>query len=177
MSVSIAGDGTLTGVDAAASGFGKVLQVVSVGKTDTFTTASTSFVDVTAFSVSITMGSNTNKLLIMWSCAISNSSNANGTEFVITDGGDTILFEADASSSRVHGTAAWGGGAGGDHEDIPTQYGGSFVITPGVSGSYTVKGRLRATAGTATFGRTGADIDADEFARNPGSIVLVEVAA
>ena len=177
MPVSIAGNGTLSGVDPAASGFGKILQTVYVGKTDTFTTASTSFVDVTGLSVTITMGGATNKLLIMWSCAIGNSSNATGTEFVITNGSDTILFEADAAGSRVHGTAAWGGGAAADHEKIPAAYSGAVIITPGASGSYTVKGRLRATGGTATFGRNGTDTDADEFARNPATIILMEVAA
>ena len=43
---------------------GKVLQVVSTTKTDTFTTSSTSFVDITGLSVSITPSSTSNKIKI-----------------------------------------------------------------------------------------------------------------
>lgn len=43
---------------------GAVLQVVSTTKTDTFSTASTTFVDLTGLSVSITPTSNTSKILV-----------------------------------------------------------------------------------------------------------------
>jgi hypothetical protein len=42
----------------------RILQVVSTTKNDTFTTASTSFVDVTGLSVSITPQSTTSKILV-----------------------------------------------------------------------------------------------------------------
>jgi len=44
---------------------GSVIQVVSVTKTDTFSTTSTSFVDVTGLSANITPTSATNKILII----------------------------------------------------------------------------------------------------------------
>ena len=43
---------------------GKVLQVVSTTKTDTFTTTGTAFVDITGFSVAITPSATTSKVLI-----------------------------------------------------------------------------------------------------------------
>lgn len=43
---------------------GSVLQVVSTTKTDTFSTASTSFIDITGFNVSITPTSSSSKILI-----------------------------------------------------------------------------------------------------------------
>jgi hypothetical protein len=48
----------------AAIATGKVLQVVQTTKTDTFTTTSTSFTDVTGLSVSITPSSASSKILI-----------------------------------------------------------------------------------------------------------------
>jgi hypothetical protein len=48
----------------AAIATGKVLQVVSTTKTDTFTTTSTSFTDITGMSVSITPSSASNKILV-----------------------------------------------------------------------------------------------------------------
>ena len=49
MSITIDGSGSVTGIS-----LGKVLQVVSTTKTDPFSTASSSFVDVTGLNVSIT---------------------------------------------------------------------------------------------------------------------------
>ena len=69
--------GNLTGsVPASAMPAGSVLQVVSTTKTDIFSTASTSFVDVTGFSVSITPSSSSSKILIFatWSQSQSNLS-------------------------------------------------------------------------------------------------------
>ena len=68
-------DGTIVNADINASAgidstklsgsFGKVLQVVSTTKTDTFSTTSSSFVDVTGLSVSITPSSTSNKILVI----------------------------------------------------------------------------------------------------------------
>ena len=67
-------DGTIVNADINASaaiagtkltGVGKVLQVVQTKKSDSFTTTSTSYVDVTGLSVSITPSSASNKVLIL----------------------------------------------------------------------------------------------------------------
>jgi len=51
--------------DGAALVTGKVLQVVSVAKTDTFSTTSTSFVDVTGLTLNITPSSTSSKILVL----------------------------------------------------------------------------------------------------------------
>jgi len=53
-----------SGVLSFASGGGKVLQVVSTTKTDTFTTTSTTLTDITGLSLSITPSSASNKILV-----------------------------------------------------------------------------------------------------------------
>ena len=55
---------TISGVSATQQYSGRVLQVLSTTKTDTFSTTSTSFVDVTGLSVSITPTSATSKILV-----------------------------------------------------------------------------------------------------------------
>ena len=50
---------------AVQASSGKVLQVVSTTKTDTFSTASTTFVDLTGLSVSITPTSTSSKILVL----------------------------------------------------------------------------------------------------------------
>ena len=54
---------------------GAVLQVVSVAKTDTFTTASTSFTPITGFSASITPISTSSKILVLVSITVSGDVN------------------------------------------------------------------------------------------------------
>lgn len=63
MPVTISGDGTLTGVDSVASGLGKILQVVQSVNTSFQSTSSTSYVDITGLSVSITPQSASSKIL------------------------------------------------------------------------------------------------------------------
>ena len=59
-------------VTAAKAGFdpGKIGQVIQTYKTDTFSTSSTSFVDVTGLSVSITPSATTSKILISLTATI-----------------------------------------------------------------------------------------------------------
>lgn len=66
MPIAINGSGSITGVtDFDNSSVGRILQVVSTTKTDSFDTSSTSFVDVTGLSVSITPASTDNKILVL----------------------------------------------------------------------------------------------------------------
>ena len=53
------------GTGATSFTKGKVLQVVSTSKTDSFSTTSTSYVDVTGLSVSITPASSSNKIYVI----------------------------------------------------------------------------------------------------------------
>jgi hypothetical protein len=50
---------------AKTSGFGKIGQIVSTSKTDTFSTTSTSYTDITGMSVSITPTTTSSKVFIM----------------------------------------------------------------------------------------------------------------
>ena len=56
--------GVLKRLDASLIGGGKVLQVVSVAKTDTFTTTSTSKTDITGMTVNITPSATSSKIFI-----------------------------------------------------------------------------------------------------------------
>ena len=82
-------------------GFGVVLQVKQTVKLDTFSTSSTSDVDVTGFSVTITPSSSSNKVLVMVNLALSSQS-----MFVygILKRGSTQIGEADGASNRLRPT-------------------------------------------------------------------------
>jgi len=62
MPLILSGD---TGVPASGMPTGSVIQTLSVTKTDTFSSSSTSFIDITGFSVSITPISTSSKILIV----------------------------------------------------------------------------------------------------------------
>jgi transcriptional regulator with XRE-family HTH domain len=76
---------------------GKILQVVSTTKTDTFSTASSSFVDITGLSVSITPTSASSKILVMAHITAGVSANS-GYNLLLRD--STIILQGDAASSR-----------------------------------------------------------------------------
>jgi hypothetical protein len=97
MGLSLAGNGTVTGFDPVASGFGKVLQVVSATKTDTFssTTQLPTFADVPGLSVTLTPASADSQFLVMVSLALSGAA--------ITTGSAGALVE---NSTVIGGTAA-----------------------------------------------------------------------
>ena len=60
---------------------GKVLQVVSITKQDSFSTSSTSFTDVTGLSLSITPSSTSSKILILGSLTMSTATGSWHTWF------------------------------------------------------------------------------------------------
>jgi hypothetical protein len=142
MSVTISGDGTITGLDADGISSqpvfpGNVLQVVSTTKTDTFSTASTSFTDITGLSASITPTSATSKVLVLAS--------------VYASFNDTGLLQLARDSTAIgngsNGFAMFRFGA--------TNEGGSFVInhldSPSSTSSLTYKIQTRRDGGSTLY--------------------------
>jgi hypothetical protein len=103
MAIAINGTGTITGISVgglndsiitsselanaavtaaklAAGAGGKILQVVSTTKTDTFKSSSQSFIDITGMSVSITPSATSSKILVFVNLA---ASMEGGTNFLI----------------------------------------------------------------------------------------------
>ena len=57
--------GNISTASLAAAATGKILQTVSVAKTDTFSTTSNSFVDVTGLTLNITPSATSSKILVL----------------------------------------------------------------------------------------------------------------
>ena len=70
--ITIPSGATITN-SGTATGFGKVLQVVNTTKTDTFSTTSGSYTDVTGLSASITPSSTSNKIFVSLTIYVSDS--------------------------------------------------------------------------------------------------------
>lgn len=157
-------------------GTGKVLQVVSTAKTDTFSASVTgpTFTDITGLSASITPVDTSNKVLIMVSMQVATS--ATTVPFMAKLVRDsTDIFIGDAASSRIQASA---------HEQSTQLYTmGSinliYLDSPSTTSAttYKVQGTAGATTSTYTIyvNRTDTDTDANTFARTASSITLFEI--
>jgi len=158
------------GIPAGASG-GGIIQCVQVVKTDTFSTSSTSYVDITGMSASITPRSSSNKVLIICRFTHSRSTSSTGIHFKLTRGGSAI-FVGNASGSRD--TSA----TGSHFLDFYNQIGETitFLDSPSTTSSTTYALQGRANSGATMYvNQSGYDADRIEDARTASSIILMEV--
>jgi hypothetical protein len=122
-------DGTISSADLASGVGGKVLQVVSATKTDTFSSSSTSFIDITGYSVSITPTSISSKILIIGVLTASAGLQANITGY----------------AQLVRNSTAIGNGANGlatqnaAEQDFTTQWNYNYLDSPSTTSSTTYK--------------------------------------
>lgn len=176
MPLSLSGNGLITGFNPVTSGFGKILQVVSVFKADTFTTTSTSLVDVTGLSATITPSSATNKIIVIASLSLTNSSTGFAARGAILRdstliGGGTAVGNRPSITFFFRSTYNSGDGVGGR--------GFTFYDSPATTSATTYKIQIAAeTTSTAAVGYSYAnDSDFTAGGRIGASILLMEVAA
>jgi hypothetical protein len=164
-----------SGVPSAAKlPAGSVLQVVQVTKTDSFSTTSNSFVDITGLSVSITPTSATSKILVLSTISASGN-NATCGYYLKLVRGSTDIFIGDASGSRVRVT---GSNINSDNNFFNTN-GFTFLDSPATTSSTTYKFQFATSFGNYTIGinRSVNDSDSVNTGRGASSIVLMEIAA
>jgi hypothetical protein len=158
----------------ANSGKGKVLQVVSVTKSDTFSTSSTSYVDITGLSTSITPSSTSNKILMNVSIGRAGMNNtiSGGFQFVRNS---TAIGIGDTSSSRGRGTFAMGHIGNGSAHGYASAM--SFLDSPNTTSSTTYKCQVKAQTSTFYINRSSADADSDNASNNRyiSTLTLMEI--
>jgi hypothetical protein len=166
---------TAAGLDDASL----IQQVVQTVKTDTFTTTSTSFVNVTGLSVTITPSSATNKVLILVDTNISNTnttSQAAVTSVRLT-GGNAENYVGDAASSRLRVAASATSIDVFRGDIVPWNTSLIYLDSPGVSTAVTYQLQMSTSGATAVLNRSGADADNVRTSRTASSITVFEVAA
>jgi len=163
-------------LDAAVAAIvtGQILQVVSVTKTDTFSTTSTSLTDVTGFTATITPSSTSSKILVMTSCVIGSTA-ATGSRTVVLQllRDSTQIFKGDTAGSRESGSAArppYISARDLDSGNI------QHLDSPSSTSPVTYKIQMKVSGATGTLGRSGEDGDSEAGTRVPSSITLMEVA-
>ena len=164
-------DGTITSADLATGVGGKVLQVVSTTKTDTFATnPSSSWIDVTGLSVSITPSSSINKVLIQISISGSGVTGTNIAHFRLVRG-STPIYAGDTAGNRPTGFAACIDSDGNATEHVS----GVFLDSPSTTSSTTYKIQTYSN-NTVYVNRSSTDINVTERNRSASTITVMEIA-
>lgn len=160
-------------VEKRALPSGSVLQVVSTTKTDTFSSTSTSFADVTGLSVSITPGSTSSKILVMASIGYSDSSDSYASQFTLArDGINLSNPTSPGSRTPVFFTKK----AMSTQELLNGHI--SFLDSPSSIFSLTYNIRVKSeNAGNSIYvNRDRGDTDVTSIGRGVSTITLMEIA-
>ena len=203
MAITINGSGTITGITAGGypdatvtaddlaatldlsgktvtlpSGTGgKVLQVVSTTKTDTFTTTATypSPDAVTGLSVTIQPSSTSNKILVLVNIGVLGNSTNDNASFVFLAKGGTLISGAQGNSSGSRAPCAASVKLSHSFHTAPASF--SYLDSPSSTSSLTYQVYCSSeTTTTATINRMGTDNDASGFPRAISTITAMEVA-
>lgn len=155
---------------------GSIIQVVQTVKTDVFSTSSSSFVDWTGMSVTITPKSATNKILITLTSGVSNATSNNFAYVKLVRGStDIALGDASGSATRCWIDAAFGTQSFGEPVQKPLT--GSFLDSPATTSATTYKLQvIRTLNGTSFFGRSSNTDDANRSSI-PSVLTVMEVVA
>jgi hypothetical protein len=151
---------------------GTVLQVASTTKTDTFSTTSNSFVDITGLSVSITPTFSTSRIMVFAVVTASTTGQNNAMIRLVRD--STAIAVGNADGSRVQGSS---------QGRIPDELANlnlsvNFLDSPATTSSVTYKVQFdMQTSGTGFVNRLANNVDNSDFARTVSSITVMEIAA
>jgi len=157
-------------VNTALAGSGGVLQVVQSAKTDIFSSSSTSFIDVSGLSVSITPTSSSSKILIIADIAIGGTnSNFSLIQFVR----DTSPVYIGTSVKTYIATKNWypNSASGADGATMGS-LSAVFLDSPATTSATTYKVQFRVTGGTGGINRR-ISLDDSSMA---SSITAMEIA-
>jgi hypothetical protein len=154
---------------------GGILQVVSTTKTDTFTTTSTSYADVTGLSLSITPSAASSKIFVIVSLAYALSSpaaNYNVRAQIVRD--STAIGGGTSSGNRPSASFGLQNSTQGIHY-VPSSH--NVLDSPNTTSAITYKVQAAAESG-ATFllNRTVGDSDQTYIPRFASTITAIEVA-
>tara|TARA_A100000172_G_C3024824_1_gene104442 strand:+ start:159 stop:677 length:519 start_codon:yes stop_codon:yes gene_type:complete len=134
--------------DTSGNNLSRVGQVISVVKTDQFTSTSTSFVDITGLSINITPTSSSSKILVIAQCSVVGEDAGTG---IMLDRDGTEPIKADAEGSRQRFTI-FGSHANSSSEGQYSQPANhiSFLDSPNTTSQVTYKLKAK-TRTSSTF--------------------------
>ena len=151
---------------------GSILQVVSAVKTDTFSTSSTSFVDVTDLSATITPTSASSKIMVLFNVVHGNQGDSMLQARVLRD--STVVNVGDAEGSRTRVAVTFYNRNGIEVSPAQTV----FLDSPATTSAITYKYQMRrlGTDVAQHINRSPNDADNEQRPRTASNILLMEVA-
>ena len=155
-------------------GGGGIVQIKSTTKTNTFSTTSHSFTDVTGLSVSITPTSTSSKIFII--AYVTGQGNSNARENFKLLRNSTEICQGDAAGNRPRCFGAIY--AIGDHE-TPRTTTVNFLDSPNTTSAITYKIQVSNgnSSGSVHVNRANDDTDSVAHARTASTITVMEVSA
>jgi len=154
----------------AAAGGGKIGQVVQAVKTDRQSITSTSYVDVTDMSASITPAATSSKVLVITSVVVNNHDFHAYWKVTDTSGGNLTDFRGDSGHGEQVGTM----GHYSHNTNLIMNSTQIILHSPSTTSSTVYKVQMRVGTGTATVNFQATDTDSGT---GTSSITLMEVLA
>jgi hypothetical protein len=139
----------------------RILQVVSTNKTDSFSTSSTSFVDVTGLSVSITPSSTSSKIYVVAALSVGSGTN---TLFM------NLVRDSTAIAQPSAGTSPATSILGSNDTEMVTM---TYLDSPNTTSATTYKVQFRVNTSTGYVNRSNFDINFT----SPSNITVMEISA
>jgi len=147
------------------------LQIVSAIKTDTFSTTSTTFTDLTGLSIAITPSLASSNIMAVVSVTAGRAAGTRMLFRLLRDA--TPVGVGDAAGSRLQASFAVGddGSAGMDTTGF------NFVDSPATTSAVTYKIQGLIDSGTLYINRTATDTNSSTWGRCASTITLYEIGA
>jgi hypothetical protein len=166
---------------SAGASAGTIIQVVQTIKTDTFSGNSTSYVDVTGLSATITPSSASNKVLVLVNLSLTDQHGSGGGALLLR--GSTAIGQADTAGSRRRSSFSGSGytGDGAGENNMQMSLNSSVLDSPATTSATTYKVQIVSNGGnyygvnlTVSSGAVN-DPDNSDSVRMVSSITLMEV--
>lgn len=167
--IQTAAGGTPTAADLGLNVSGSVLQVVSTLKTDWFTSSSTSFVDVTGYSATITPTSTSSKILVLVDVFIAATDITAGWWQLVRNTTPVAIGTETASHNVTGGFYSETGTSSGY---AFTGNGLSYLDSPATTSAVTYKVQAKSSGGNVTINKRGTDGTTSAVS----TITLIEIA-
>jgi hypothetical protein len=160
-------------VSVTINGNGQVpVQVLQTVKTDTFTTTSSSFTDVTGLSVNITPTSASSKILVLYSTSIGAPSGQYSVGVrLVRD--STAIYLGDVRGSRTR-ASSWSWSESSQYSLIPVN--GIFLDSPATTSATTYKLQMISAYGVTVYLNRN-EIDGNNAVQGsiPSQITVMEI--
>jgi hypothetical protein len=154
------------------NGSGQVpVRIVQTVKTDTFTTTSNTFTDITGLSVNITPTSASNRILVMYS-VMTGASSSGGTNIRLVRNSTTIAI-GDSAGSRTQVTTSAFATNSNNQLDVQNM---NFLDSPATTSSTTYKLQIQSdNSSTQCVNRNVRDDNASYESRGVSTITVMEI--